>query len=50
MNAVDRTLESLELIMAVKADEQDEVDMLFCKNGILYNDEADIDYQKNYGD
>ena len=26
MNAVDRTLESLELIMAVKADEQDEVE------------------------
>ena len=50
MNAADRTLESLELIKVVKEDEQDEVDTLLCKNGVLYNSEEDLDYHKDYGD
>jgi hypothetical protein len=50
MNAADRTLEAIELIRVVKEDTPDEVDRLLEKNGILYNSEEDIDYQKNYGD
>ncbi len=50
MTAVDRTLESIELIRIVKEDTPDEADRLLEKNGILYNSEEDIDYQKNYGD
>ena len=48
MTAVDRTLESLELIKVVKEDEQDEVDKLLCKNGMLYNSEDEIDYQEDH--
>ena len=48
MTAVDRTLESLELIKVVKEDEPDEVDKLLCKNGVLYNDESEIDYQDEH--
>lgn len=49
-NAVERTLEAVELIQIVKQDELDEVDKVLEKNGVLYNTESDIDYEKNYGD
>jgi len=50
VTAADNTLEAVELIKAVKSDKQDEVDKILCKNGVLYNSEEDIDYEKNYGD
>ena len=48
MTAVDRTLESLELIKAVKSDEQDEVDRLLEKIGVLYNNEEELNYQEEH--
>ena len=50
MNAADRTLETVEIIKIIKAEKFDIVDNLLEKNGILYNSENDIDYEKNYGD
>ncbi len=53
MTAVDRTLESLELIKVVKEDTSDEVDdlKLVAVDGVecLIGDDF-MDYEKNYGD
>lgn len=48
MTAVDRTLESIELIGLVKSDESDEVDKVLEKNGVLYNEESELDYQEQH--
>ena len=50
MNGLERLVGCMEIERIVKSDEPDEVDRLLEKNGVLYNSESDIDYQKNYGD
>ena len=48
MNGLERFVGVMEIERTIRQEEPDEVDKLLCKNGVLYNDDLDLDYQENH--
>ena len=48
MNSLEKLVGCMEIQRIVKEDVPDEVDRLLCKNGVLYNEESDLEYQEEH--
>jgi len=48
MNGLEKLAGCMEIERTIKAEEDDEVDRLLEKNGVLYNSEDELDYQDEH--